>query len=72
VNASHVCVIEYEPDWRLPIWDLDVPSRPGWRVICPSCGQLGPAGWHYAAIGTARQTATRHLNERRRKMGARP
>jgi hypothetical protein len=54
--------VTYHPSWRLPDWDADVPSRPGWAVTCPEHGPLGnPPGWAYAASGSAYTVATRHV-----------
>jgi len=53
--------VTYDPDWRDPIWDGDVPSRPAWFVHCEEHGQLA-GGWGFAEGWRARGSATRHKN----------
>jgi len=66
--TGHDSTITYVPDYRHPSWDPSVPSRPGWTVTCPTCGQMGrPRGWAYATRGIAASVRTKHRTARARK-----
>jgi len=53
--------ITYVLDWRSPVWDGDVPSRPAWFIHCEEHGQLAN-GWGFAEGWRAQASATRHKN----------
>jgi hypothetical protein len=54
--------ITYDPDWRSPVWDDDVESRPAWFIHCEEHGQLS-GGWGFAEGFRAQSSATRHARK---------
>jgi hypothetical protein len=53
--------ITYDPAWRAPIWDDDIPPRPAFFLHCQEHGQLAD-GWGFAEGWRAQGSATRHRN----------
>lgn len=66
---DHFAVTEYVAEYHGADWPETVQSRPGWRVICPTCGPLAD-GYAYRRIRSARGSATKHKHRWARAPGS--